>query len=1223
MKNIYYFFLIPLTVISCAVKQADYGKNVKNFEKNPTIKDSIIHTFYLVGDAGNLDQDEAFQNINILKDSLSKASENSTLIFLGDNIYPAGMPKKENKERGLAEKKIDNQISLSKQFKGKTIFIPGNHDWYNNGIKGLKREEDYVIEKLGDKSAFAPRNGCPIETRKINKKLTLILVDTEWVLANWDKNPGINEKCDIKTREDFYTEFEDQVNKNQNKTIVVATHHPLITNGSHGGKYSWEKQIFPLENKFPLPILGSIINLTRATGGITHQDISNQNYKNLADRLKTLISGRKNVVVVSGHDHNLQYIEQGDIRQIVSGAGSKTESAKAVGANDFSFGKNGYAELKISKSGNAEVSFYNLNPEKSELLFRKTVLGTEEKTSKDYPKNFPEYTKASIYDSSMTKKSKLYEFLWGKHYRDYYSKKINVKNLALDTLFGGVKTDRAGGGHQTKSLRLETKSGNEYVIRALKKSGVRFLQAVAFKNQYVVDDFDGSYADKFLLDFYTTSHPYTPLVIGAMSNKLGIRHTTPELFYIPKQKTLKNFNETFGDELYYLEDRPVETEENPNKVIGTDEVILNLAKDEKYKMDEKAWIRARLFDMLIGDWDRHHDQWKFESRKENGNVIYSPIPKDRDQAFAKYDGLITSYLMGFPELKHMQTFDEKIKNIKWFNREPYPLDLAFTKNSDQKTWLEEARFIQDNLDENTIRKAFENLPKETQDKVSEELIQKLLLRKNDLKKYASEYFKFLERKVMLTGTDKNDKIIVTRLPNNETEVKIYRLKKSGEELQSSKVYSGKETKEIWIYALSDDDEFVVEGKPKSSIKVRLLGGLDEDKYTVTNAKNLKIYDYKSKKNNFDNKGNANVTLTDDYDVNQYNYKRVKYSSYSLMPNAGFNPDDEIMIGANQIFTVNNFVQNPFSSKHILKTNYFTGTNGYEIAYQGVFPQLSGNWFYQVDARLTSSHYIRNFFGVGNETVNPEKSSSEEHYNNVRAKETAVFPSLNWMKNASHFSAKIAYETLKIDKTEDRFIALPGVINPDVFQTKQFGGAELSFVYENYDNHANPKLGMKFDITTGWKINLEDGKRQLPYLETGIGFTHYVTSDKKLVFSSYAKAKWLLSNNYEFYQMSTLGGNKNLRGFRFNRFYGKNSFYNSSDLRYDIGKFKNSFLPVGYGVFGGFDIGRVWNPGEISDKWHSAYGGGVWLNMMDLVSINASYFQSVDGGRMMLSLGGTF
>ena len=367
MKKIYPLFLsiiISLTAISCAVQNADYGKNAKNFEKNSAIQDSIIHTFYLVGDAGNLDQDEAFHNMNILKDSLSKASANSTLLFLGDNIYPIGMPKKDDKERPLAEKKIDNQISLVENFAGKTIFIPGNHDWYNNGIKGLKREEDYVTEKLNDINAFLPKNGCPIETRKINKKLTLIVIDTEWVLADWSKNPGINEKCDLKTREDFYTEFEDQLNKNQNKTIVVATHHPLITHGSHGGKYSWKKQLFPLENKIPLPVLGSVINLTRATGGITHQDISNQNYKNLADRLKTLIGGRKNVVVVSGHDHNLQYIEQGDIRQIISGAGSKTESARAVGNNDFSFGENGYAELKISKSGNAEVSFFSLNQEK-------------------------------------------------------------------------------------------------------------------------------------------------------------------------------------------------------------------------------------------------------------------------------------------------------------------------------------------------------------------------------------------------------------------------------------------------------------------------------------------------------------------------------------------------------------------------------------------------------------------------------------------------------------------------------------------------------------------------------------------------------------------------------------------------------------------------------------------------------------------------------------------
>lgn len=1225
MKYIYFFFLstiISIIAISCAVQNADYGKNAKDFAKNPTIKDSIIHTFYLVGDAGNLDQDEAFHNMNVLRDSLSKASENSTLMFLGDNIYPVGMPKKEDKERPLAEKKMDNQISLASEFKGKTIFIPGNHDWYNNGIKGLKREEDYVIEKLDDKSAFAPRNGCAIETRKINKKVTLILVDTEWIMADWSKNPGINEKCEIKTREDFYTEFEDQLNKNQNKTIVVATHHPLITHGSHGGHYSWEKQIFPLEQKIPLPILGTGINLIRATGGITHQDISNQNYKNLANRIKTLIGGRKNIIVVSGHDHNLQYIEQADIRQIISGAGSKTESAKAVGVNDFSFGKNGYAELKISNSGNAEVSFYNLNPEKSELLFRKTVLENEEKRTQNYSGHFPEFTETSVYDSAMTKKSNFYNFLWGKHYRDYYSKKIRVRNLKLDTLFGGVKPDRAGGGHQTKSLRLETKSGNQYVIRALRKSGVRFLQSVAFKNQYVVDDFSGSYADKFLLDFYTTSHPYTPLVIGDLAEKLGIRHTTPQLFYIPKQNTLKTFNQNFGDELYYLEDRPMETEENPNKVIGTDEVILNLAKDEKYKIDEKAWIKARLFDMLIGDWDRHHDQWKFEAKKENGNVIYSPIPKDRDQAFTKYDGFITGILMDFPELKHMQTFDYKMKNVKWFNREPYPLDLVFAKNSVQQDWEDVAGFIQNQLSETDIREAFQNLPKEVQDNVSEELISKLLVRKKDLPVYASQYFRILQEKVMLTGTNKKDRFIITRLPDNKTEVKIFRLKKSGEELQSSKIYEGKLTKEILLNGLDDDDEFLVEGQSKSSIKIRLLGGLDNDKYNISNSGKVTVYDYKSKTNDFQNKGNATLKLTDDYDINQYNYRNANYNVFTTFMNFGFNPDDEIAIGGNAIYTVNDFIKKPFLHRHHFLANYFTGTQGYELAYKAEFPLLKGNWFYGVDTRITSSHYIRNFFGIGNETVNP-KERFGENFNSVRAREFAFSPSINWQKNAAVFSAKINYEILKIDRTANRFVSIPGIVNEDVFSSKQFGGADLSFNYENYDNKANPKLGMKFDIRAVYNMNLAQTKRNYTSLETGLGFLHYLTPNQKLVWSSYAKAKWLLGDGYEFYQMTTLGGNKDLRGFRFNRFYGKNSLYQTTDLRYEMGKIKNTIVPLSYGFFGGFDLGRVWNPNEHSDKWHNSYGGGFWVNAIDAVSANVSYFHSADGGRLVVGIGGTF
>ena len=1214
------FYFSGMFLVSCASENVRYGKNVKNTPVERINQEKIAHRFYLIGDAGNADQQSAKAILDQFKTHLDSADSNSTVIFLGDNIYPKGLPKEDGRERETAIEKLDDQINLVKNFKGKTIFIPGNHDWYSKGIIGLKEQQDYIISKLNDKSAFLPKNSCAIDSKKVTKDITLIIIDTEWFLADWDKNPGINEKCDIKTREDFFSEFESELHKNQNKTAVVALHHPLIDHGSHGGYYSLEKQIFPLENKFPLPILGTGLNLARATGGITHQDLSNANYRNLSSRLKTLLANRDNVVVVSGHDHNLQYIEDGKIRQIISGAGSKNEAAAAIGSNDFSYGNNGYAVLNISQTGDASVSYFGRENNQEKLLFRKQILENSEYSPPQYPSKFPAETTSSVYPKSFTQKSRIYEFLWGKNYRENYSTAVKVPTLQIDTLFGGAKPSRSGGGHQTNSLRLDTPQG-EYVIRALKKSGVRFLQSVAFKNQYIEDDFSGGFADQFLLDFYTSSHPYTALAIGDLSQAVGVKHTNPSLVFVPKQNSLGKFNQNFGDELFYLEARPAETKENGMEILGTEEVIKLLGKDEKYKIDEKSYIRARLFDLLIGDWDRHYDQWKWEQKQEGHFIYLSPVPKDRDQAFVRYDGVLTQFFLDFPGLRHMQSFDEKIKNLKWFNMEPYPLDLAFTKASSEKDWLEEAEFIQNHLHSEIIDSAFKKLPKEVQNSDTEIIKKNLEIRKKDLQKYASEYYKILQKTVLLTGTNKKDKFVINRLPKKETEVKIYRDKNNGEELVFEKKYSRDQTKEIWMYGLGDDDQFEVRGKQNNPIKIRLLGGLNNDLYTINEGKKVHIYDYRSKKNTFSSK-TGKITLSDDYALNEYQYTKPKYDVFFTTLNFGYNPDDGVIIGLNTSWTKKGFNQNPFSSKHNLKTNYFTLSNGYEIRYEGIFPRTVGNWFYQLDAGYTDSQYIRNYFGNGNLTEN-DHANFEEKYYRVRAGEFYVAPSINWRKNASLFSAKLIYEALKIEKTENRRIALPNIVNENVFSTNYFAGIELGFHFENVNKKVNPSLGMKFDTQFTYRQNLNNSEKKLPTFETGLGFTHYLTKNEKLTFSTYAKAKWLLSNDYEFYQMATLGGNENLRGFRFDRFYGKRSFYQSSDLRWSIGNFRNAIVPLNIGIFGGFDYGRVWLPNEISNKWHTSAGAGIWLNALDMVAIQTSYFLSSDEGRFIVGFGMKF
>ncbi|HLF52621.1 metallophosphoesterase [Flavobacterium sp.] len=1228
-KAAFIFFLSGLIFQSCATHQVQLGKNIKNpVPLNVADSSKIAHTFYLIGDAGNADEQKAKQTLALLNDQLKKANENTTLLFLGDNIYPKGLPDTDTpKERALAEIKLTNQLELAKDFKGKTIFLPGNHDWYS-GIKGLQRQAKFVTDYLNDKKSFLPRKSCAIDDLKINDNLTLITVDSQWYLEDWDKNPTINEDCDIKTREAFFYELENLLNKNQDKTVILALHHPLMTNGTHGGQFSLEKQLFPLQQKIPLPVLGSFINLIRKTSGVSPQDIQNKYYTGFVKRVKTLLQSQDNIIVVSGHDHNLQYIEKDNIKQIISGAGSKSEAAKTVFPNDFSYGGNGFATVTIYENGAAKVSFYGEENNNAKLLFEQSILNVASITSpQEFPASFPKITTTAIYSEKQTHKSGFYKFLFGKHYRKYYSLPIEAATATIDTLFGGLKPKRAGGGHQSKSLQIVNKEGKEYVMRALKKSASRFLQSVAFKDQFILYEFEDTYAEDFLFDFYTTSHPYTPFAVGNLADKIGVSHTNPVLYYIPKHKALKGFNVDFGDELYMVEERPSDTQKEiksfgkPNAILATDDVLKNLQKDQKYTIDENAYIKARLFDMLIGDWDRHEDQWRWGEYNEDKKIIYKPIPRDRDQAFTKYDGVLISLLMNMPALRHFQTFKGKIKNVKWFNREPYPLDLAFLKIANEKEWLNQAKYIQENLSEADIDAAFSNLPIEVQDETLESIKHKLKLRKTKLQLYASEYYKVLQKTVLIVGTDKKDKFIIHHKVKNQLDIEVYRLKNEGDELLYTKTYNARKTKNIWIYGLDDEDVFEVKGNEKSTINIKLIGGQNHDTYTIENGKKVKIYDFRSKRNSYDLERKTKAILTDDYDLNLYDYKKPKYNVFSGLPILGFNPDDGIKLGIIANYTINNFKQNPYTQKHTIKANYYFATNGFELMYDAYYPKSLGKWDFDLEFQFTSPNFTINYFGYGNETVNNDAVFGMD-YNRVRIKQLKVVPAFKKVgRYGSEINFQTSFENIEVEETSNRFINMPTNVNSTVFKNQQFAGVKLGYNFENYDNQSLPTMGMGFSVTGSWKINLQETSINFPTLEGKLNFNHKIDANGKLVLATLVKGKAIFNDDFEFYQGATLGGDYDLRGFRNERFLGSKSFFQSTDLRWNIGKIRKSILPMTYGVLAGYDYGRIWLDAENSRKWHQSVGGGLWLNGLNVITAKLTYFKSDDDkARIAFGLG---
>ena len=1231
IKNYSLAIIALFIVYACATRKPQYRKNVSaNETENATDTIKIAHTFFLVGDAGNADEEQAQQTLELLHKKLKKASKKSTLLFLGDNIYPKGFPgDKHPEDKALAETKLTNQLKLTEGFKGKTIVIPGNHDWYS-GIKGLERQADFVTKYLNDKKGFLPRKSCPIENVKIDSTTTLIAVDSEWFLEDWNDHPTINDNCEIKTREAFFEELEGLLNKNQEKTVVLAIHHPLLSNGTHGGQFSLEKQLFPLEQKIPLPIIGSFINLLRKTSGVNPQDIQNKQYTIYTKRIKTLLQKQKNVIVVSGHDHNLQYISKENIQQILSGAGSKSEAARAINPYDFSYGGNGYATLTMFKSGDAKVSFYGNENGKEKLLFEREIIKAKEiNWASDIPNKFPETVTTSIYSPKMTQKSAFHRFLFGQHYRKYYSLPIEARIATIDTLKGGLKPIREGGGHQSVSLRMSDPQGREYIMRAMKKSATVFLQSVAFKDQYVVNEFEKTYAEDFLFDFYTTSHPYSSFAIGGMSDQIGLRHTNPILYYIPKQNGLGEFNASFGDQLYMVEERPADNHLDgknfgkPSNIIGTDDMMLNLHKDEKYTVDEKEYIKARLFDILLGDWDRHSDQWRWAEYKEDGKVIYRPIPRDRDQAFVKYDGALLSLIMNMPPLRHMRTFKGDRINVKWLGREPYPMDLAFLKTAGEKEWVEQAKYIQENLTDADIDVAFKNMPKEVQDETVDEIKAKLKSRKKDLQKYAREYSDVLDKTVMIAGTDKKDKFVLNHNVKKGIEIQVFRIKKEGDELLYTKNVTDAKTKNLWIYGLDDNDVFEVKGNEKSSIKIRLIGGQNNDTYNIENGRKVIVYDFKSKENTYNLDSKTQTQLTDDYEVNAYNYERPKYNVVSGLPNIGYNPDDGVKVGVNVNYTVNNFKQNPYTQRHIFNAFYYFATGGLEFNYAAHFPGLLGKWVIDVESLYTTPNFAMNYFGYGNESQYDDDLGMD--YNRVRIRKFNASGAIRHVgRYGSEFSIQPIFQRMTVEDTENRYINIPGIVNPNVFDSQNYGSLKVKYLFKNSDFAAKPTLGMYFMIAGTWTTNLDDTKKNFPTLESVLGFTHKIDHNGKLILATYLKGKAIFNNNYEFYQGASLGGDTDLRGFRNERFLGNSYFSQSSDLRLSIGKIRKTIVPFTYGILGGFDYGRVWLDGENSKKWHQDYGGGLWLNAINVITARISYFKSPDEiGRLIFGAAYSF
>ncbi len=1200
-------------------------------------QESPVYSVFLIGDAG-----EPIENpvLITLKAELAKVGDKGAVVFLGDNIYPQGLPPVGHPFRAEAEKAINGQIDAVRSFSGNKIFVPGNHDWAQGrsyGSEWLGIQEKYVEDALDSMDVWLPTRGCPgpVEVN-LTEKITLIVIDTQWFLHKGDKP---TDGCGVTSLTDVAALFQDALRRNAHKKVIVASHHPMYTYGIHGGIFSAKDHLFPLTASkkmswayLPMPVLGSIYPLYRKWFG-NIQDVTHPQYKRFRDGMVELMSKHPDIIHVAGHEHALEHIEKEGMHFVVSGSGSKNNAhVKKKGDAQFASNIIGYARLDYFANGKTELSFITPdqnNPKEvySNVVSERPFAPNPEDLMKVYSR-ISYAGKDTVFAASKKYigKSRLHKSLFGENYRKEWATELKFPVFDIATEKGGLTILKKGGGHQTTSLRLEAKDGKQYVLRSMDKNPALTLPP-ELRNTFI---------KSVVQDGISSSHPYAPLVVPPLADAAGIFHANPKIVYIPDDPRFGIYRNELANSLALFEERVNKKQVKENifgagdDVISSPDLYAKLKKDNDNRVDQKFVVRNRLFDMWIGDWDRHDDQWRWiEYKEKDDKKIYKPIPRDRDQVFFGGEGSFKKLAASKWAQPALKGFEEEISytpaygfyRIRWFDR-------YFMTEPSLEDWLQQANDLKNALTDDVIEKAVRIWPDEIYDLRGNEIIRKLKNRRDKLHESAEDYFRFLSKRVDILGSDKRELFVVERIDDENTKITMFKISKKGkrDEVLYQRTFKTSITDEVRLFGFDGEDEFEVKGDTKKSVLVRIIAGEGKDKITdnslVGNGKNRTVvYDNVTGTTLTASKSTKDLRSDSNPDINRYDMEEFDFDLRMPLLSFNFNPDDGLFLGGGIMFRKDGFRKEPYASSQSFSANYALATSSYNIAYSGEFIDAIGKADFLLDASIKAPNFVNNFFGLGNETS--YNDDIELTFYRTRFEEISINPSINLnVGSKANLNLGTHYRGIEIQRSTDRFISdFPnnGLDPTDLFEDKQYVGGSIGFHFESKDEAIVPKRGVTFNTSLTYSAGTNGNSKNSAQWDTDLTLRWALGPFSRTSIATRVGYQKSLGN-FEFFQSSRLDGFSTLRGYRRFRFAGESSFYHQLDLRVDLFEWRNYFLPSTVGLILFNDLGRVWVDGETSNTLHHGYGGGFYITPFGRFAVNILLAKSEEALLPLIKFG---
>ena len=1100
--------------------------------------------------------------------------------------------------------------------------IPGTHEWKTLGSTGIANLDD-LLKDAFDNDVFIPDNACgEIESKTLHDEIELLAIDSKWFLQDWKSQDELNKNCDIESRDQFLFEFRDEVMSNKEKTVLLTTYHPPYRFDNKSGDYKFLHHIFPFTTKhkhalLPLPIVSTLFFQAQSFLR-SHEFQQHPRYRKLSESIEDLADDHQRMVIISGDGRQSTVLEKENCL-FINICSNEDKSSYHVPTEAKLIDKSSVLYLNFSTHKYRYAIRTLSDPDELLLEGHKELpaIIKDEIPTDTLEKKLPNYSHQTIFnDDNLTHLGA--DWLTGTLYTDLYKTPIKAPTLDL-TKGEDLMPFKIGGGQQTISVRLRNRLDQNFVVRSLQKKPTKLL-AKKLRISIIED---------FVEYYFTSAHPFAFLAVPVLEESLGLYHTNPTLYFLPAQKQLAPYNDEIGNQLVLFRERADE-DWSASKSLGRSTEIVSTSDmkedllENKITVDARFYLKNRLLDLTLGDWDRHSDQWRWAKGPERSNQVIDtlyPVGRDRDQAMYNFDGFLIKVLRFYdPSFKVMRTFDRKItrSDIRWQSYSAKSLDHLLLNTLNKEDWMQIAREMKSDISRKTVEDAIDKMPHEIPVIEKEKWTNILWERFQQIEETANLFYEEFQKSPVIYGSIYSDSIYIDFDRGTSGSLTIKSEDKDGHwTTKLSRVIEYEDIHTLRIHAMEGNDVFII-NKEVRSPGLTLLGGYGEDVYKKEGSganKNLKIIEHAEEDQS--SSSEFNITTTNRKNVDEIPHKGIMPNYFSLNPAFRANRDDGLFLGVS-----GNYKQNQFKKtiNHYANLTFATKRKSSRLAYRMEIQNELKKSITFLDVNIDGPRYESNFFGMGNESTY-DPVLDESHYY-LRRQLQNISTGIKWsLGSLGDISLAAFGERITLQEIEERyvnaFIQEKAIKGPN-----HFAGLHFTLDFTNFNS--------RFKVTDGVKLGMNIiGKKGLDNQQNHVLINPYyhlyksIGPKKNIIYSTKIQFRGIIGD-YFFFQAPTLGGTDYLRGYRRERFRGRSLLAQNNNLHIRLtDRISRKYFPAGAGVTASFDHGRVWLDNEESKKWHYNWGLGIWISPLNAFVISAGVYRSPESTELRARLGWQF